>query len=171
VRMALAIAGVAAAGLLLERFPNAHYFAPATGLVLLLVVLGVQYLRVKAGAVALMAFAVLFFGTAAVHASRLTGDEYPHRLFTAHRLGAIHRLESEGGRGGRHLVIVRYAPDHDPLDDWVFNHADIDGSSIVWARDMGDARNRELVDYYKDRQVWLLEPDAPDPAPVPYAGR
>jgi hypothetical protein len=168
VRMAMAIAGVAAAGLLLERFPNAHYFAPATGLVLLLVLLGVQYLRVKAGAVALMAFAVLFFGTAAVHASRLTGDEYPHRVFVAHRLGAIHRLESEGGR---HLVIVRYAPDHDPLDDWVFNHADIDGSRIVWARDMGDARNRELADYYKDRQVWLLEPDVPDPAPVPYAPR
>ena len=168
VRMALAIIGVATAGLLLERFPNAHYFAPATGLVLLLVVLGVQYLRVKAGAVALMVFAVLFFGTAAIHASRPTADEYPHRLFTAHRLSVIHRLESQGGR---HLAIVRYAPDHDPLDDWVFNHADIDGSPIVWARDMGDARNRELVDYYKDRHVWLLEPDALDPAPVPYAPR
>jgi hypothetical protein len=168
VRMALAIIGVATAGLLLERFPNAHYFAPATGLVLLLVVLGVQYLRVKAGAVALMVFAVLFFGTAAIHASRPTADEYPHRLFTAHRLSVIHRLESQGGR---HLAIVRYAPDHDPLDDWVFNHADIDGSPIVWARDMGDARNRELLDYYKDRHVWLLEPDALDPAPVPYAPR
>ena len=168
VRMALAIIGVATAGLLLERFPNAHYFAPATGLVLLLVVLGVQYLRVKAGAVALMVFAVLFFGTAAIHASRPTADEYPHRLFTAHRLSVIHRLESQGGR---HLAIMRYAPDHDPLDDWVFNHADIDGSPIVWARDMGDARNRELVDYYKDRHVWLLEPDALDPAPVPYAPR
>ena len=168
VRMALAIIGVATAGLLLERFPNAHYFAPATGLVLLLVLLGVQYLRVKAGAPALMVFALLFFGTAAIHASRLTADEYPHRLFTAHRLSAIHRLESQGGR---HLVIVRYAPDHDPLDDWVFNHADIDGSSIVWARDMGEAGNRELLDYYKDRQVWLLEPDAPEPAPVPYPRR
>jgi hypothetical protein len=168
VRMALAIVGVATAGLLLERFPNAHYFAPATGLVLLLVLLGVQYLRVKAGTLALMAFAVLFFGTAAIHASRLTPDEYPHQLFMAHRRSVIHRLESQGGR---HLVIVRYGPDHDTLDDWGFNRADIDGSPIVWARDMGEAANRELLDYYKDRQVWLLEPDAPEPAPVPYAGR
>jgi hypothetical protein len=168
VRMALAIIGVATTGLLLERFPNAHYFAPATGLVLLLVVLGVQYLRVKAGALVLMVFAVLFFGGAAIHASRLTPDEHPHPLFAEHRLSVIHRLESGGGRGGRHVVIVRYAPDHDPLDDWVFNHANIDGSAIVWARDMGAARNRELLDYYRDRQVWLLEPDAREPALVPY---
>ena len=168
VPMALAIVGAATAGILLERFPNAHYFAPATGLVLLLVLLGVQYLRVKAGALALTVFAALFFGTAAMHASRLTADEYPHELFTAHRLSVIHKLESQGGR---HLVIVRYAPDHDVLDDWVFNHADIDGSPIVWARDMGEAGNRELLDYYQDRQLWLLEPDALDPTPVPYAPR
>jgi hypothetical protein len=138
---------------------------PPRRLVLLLVVLGVQYLRVKAGALVLMVFAVLFFGGAAVHASRLTPDEHPHPLFAEHRLSVIHRLE---GAGGRHLVIVRYASDHDPLDDWVFNHADIDGSAIVWARDMGAAGNRELLDYYRDRQVWLLEPDAREPALVPY---
>jgi hypothetical protein len=165
VGMALAIFGVAAGALLLEKYPNAHYFAPATGLVLILVLLGVQYARVKAGAAALAAFIVVFFGTAAVHARFLTADEYPHRQFTAHRLSAIHRLERESGK---QLVIVRYAPDHDIRDDWVFNHADIDGSQIVWARDMGAARNRELIDYYKDRRVWLLEPDVADPAPVPY---
>jgi hypothetical protein len=168
VRMALAMFAVATAGLWLERFPNAHYFAPATGLVLLLVLLGVQYLRVKAGAWALTAFVALFFGTAAVHASRLTVDEYPRGTFTALRLSAIHRLESAGGR---HLVIVRYGPDHNPPDDWVFNHADIDGSAIVWARDMGEAGNRELVDYYGDRHVWLLEPDGPAPVLAPYTRR
>jgi hypothetical protein len=157
VRVALAIVGAATAGLLLERFPNAHYFAPATGAVLLLVLLGVQYLRVKAGAPGVAVFAALFFGLAAVHASRLTENEYPHKTFTAHRLGVIRRLESQGGR---HLVIVRYAPGHDPLDEWVFNHADIDASTIVWARDMGEARNCELVHYYKERRVWLLEADA-----------
>ena len=25
--------------------------------------------------------------------------------------------------------------------------------------DMGAARNQELIDYYPDRQVWLVEPD------------
>jgi hypothetical protein len=159
VRMVLSIAGVATAGLLLERFPNAHYFAPATGLVLLLVVLGMQYLRTKAGAAALAAFAVLFFGMAAMRASRLTADEYPQKSFSARRRALIQRLQREGGR---QLVLVRYTPEHDVLDEWVFNHADIDASEIVWARDMGEARNRELLHYYKDRRVWLLEPDVAD---------
>ncbi|MGA3039381.1 MAG: hypothetical protein ABSF54_01175 [Bryobacteraceae bacterium] len=166
VRAALAMAGAVAAGLLMERYSNPHYFAPATGVILLLVMLGVQYVRVKFGRRALTVFAVLFFCVAAIRAARLTDDEYPHKLFAAHRLSVIHRLEHEGGRD---LVLVRYAPDHNVLEEWVYNGADIDGSRIVWARDMGDAANRELLDYYKGRKIWVLDADAPDPAPVPYA--
>jgi hypothetical protein len=172
VRIALAMAGTASAGLLLERFPNPHYFAPATGLVLLLAMLGVQYVRVKFGRRALAAFAALFFVVAAIQASRLAEEEYPHGLFTAHRQSVIHRLQHNGGR---HLAIVRYAADHNVLEEWVYNRADIDGSAIVWARDMGDAANRELLDYYAarqpDRHVWMVQADAAAPKPVPYAPR
>jgi hypothetical protein len=60
---------------------------------------------------------------------------------------------------GQQLAIVRYKPDHDfSYDEWVFNGADIGGSKVIWARDMGN-QNSELVDYFKDRQVWLVEPD------------
>ena len=38
--------------------------------------------------------------------------------------------------------------------------ADIDGSSVVWARDLGPAENEKLQRYYPDRTEWLLEPDA-----------
>lgn len=59
----------------------------------------------------------------------------------------------------KHLVIVRYKPGHDfILDEWVYNNADIDGSQVIWARDMG-AQNQELVKYFHDREVWLAEPD------------
>ena len=61
---------------------------------------------------------------------------------------------------GRHLVIVRYGAKHDILlNEWVFNRADIDGSDVVWARDMGTDGNRELVQYFNARHAWLLEPD------------
>jgi hypothetical protein len=60
---------------------------------------------------------------------------------------------------GKHLVIVHYKPSHDfILDEWVYNRADIDGSKVIWARDMGP-QNAELVQYFRDRQVWLAEPD------------
>jgi len=61
------------------------------------------------------------------------------------------------GRGGKHLVIVHY-PLHDmPDDEWVYNDADIDHANIVWARDMGLSKNKELLDYYHDRQIWYVD--------------
>jgi hypothetical protein len=60
---------------------------------------------------------------------------------------------------GRQLVIVRYATDHNSLDEWVYNAADIDGSRVIWAREMDQAADLELIHYYKDRTVWLVEPE------------
>jgi len=59
---------------------------------------------------------------------------------------------------GKHLVIVRYGSHHNPHFDWVHNGADIDASPIVWAHDRGDG-DRELVDYFRDRTVWILDAD------------
>ena len=64
---------------------------------------------------------------------------------------------------GRQLVIVRYSDSHDVHDDWVYNSADIDRSAVVWAREMEHTENRELLQYFSDRHVWLLEPDASPP--------
>jgi hypothetical protein len=69
-----------------------------------------------------------------------------------------------------HLVLVRYRPNHDPFLDWVYNGADIDHQKVVWARDMEAAQNEELLRYYSDRRVWLLEADTIPPRLVPYAG-
>jgi hypothetical protein len=30
---------------------------------------------------------------------------------------------------------------------------------VVWANDMGPQQNQELIEYFKDRKVWLVEPD------------
>lgn len=59
----------------------------------------------------------------------------------------------------KQLAIVRYSADHYPFDEWVYNAADIDGSKIIWAREMDAANNLELMRYYKERQVWLVQPD------------
>jgi hypothetical protein len=67
-------------------------------------------------------------------------------------------LESLERTGGRHLVIVHYEPNHYLHCEWVQNDADIDNADVVWARDMGEAGNRELVDYFRDRQVWPSNP-------------
>jgi hypothetical protein len=67
------------------------------------------------------------------------------------------------------LVIVRYGPDHDLHREWVWNRASIDDAKVVWARDMGEAQNQELLQYFKTRQAWRLDADDPSPKlqPVP----
>jgi len=61
--------------------------------------------------------------------------------------------------GGRHLVVVRYTGTQNPHEEWVYSRADIDASEVVWAHDMGVEENRKLIAYFKDRTVWLFQPD------------
>jgi len=73
-----------------------------------------------------------------------------------------------GSLPGAQLVLVRYQRNHDPQLDWVYNGADIDHAKIVWARDMGADQNEELLRYYKDRRIWLLEADVRRPQITAY---
>ena len=70
--------------------------------------------------------------------------------------------------GGHHLIVVRYAEHHNVDWEWVYNLADIDQAHVVWAREMSPSENQELLRYFNDRKIWLLEVDAPAPALVPY---
>jgi len=69
---------------------------------------------------------------------------------------------------GKHLVLVRYASNHAPADEWVYNEANIDSSKVIWAREMDSGKNAELISYYKDRDVWLVQPDKMPATLSPY---
>jgi hypothetical protein len=69
---------------------------------------------------------------------------------------------------GRQLVIVAYGPGHNLDHEWVYNAADIDAAKVAWARDVGDSGNQELLNYFKDRQVWRVNADASPPQLEPY---
>ena len=106
-------------------------------------------------------------------AGRLHLPELPDFLQTwsVSRTGNFARaaiLNSVARQPGQDLIITRYGPDHDPNLEWVYNGADIDGSKVVWARDMGEEQNLELIRYFKDRKVWVLEPDFTPPRLSPY---
>ena len=57
---------------------------------------------------------------------------------------------------GQHVVLVNYSPDFDPNCEWVYNRSNIDGSTIVWARDMGAEKNQELLAYFRGRHFWMV---------------
>jgi hypothetical protein len=136
-----------------------HYAAPVTALVIFLIVQGFRHLEwwewhgrrvgrvVVSGTVALLVLLLLV--QVAERLLQGTVSSVPQEPIAS-------RLQCQGGR---HLVIVRYGPNHDFHKEWVYNGADIDGSAIVWARDMGPAENHKLVDYFRDRQAWIVEVD------------
>jgi len=62
-------------------------------------------------------------------------------------------------RPGKQLVVVRYGRFHEVNQEWVYNGADIDGSKIVWAREVDPRSDAELLSYFRDREAWLLEAD------------
>ncbi|HXK07288.1 MAG TPA: hypothetical protein VMS37_33140 [Verrucomicrobiae bacterium] len=68
----------------------------------------------------------------------------------------------------KQLVIVRYAANHSPDQEWVYNRADIDGSKVVWARERDPESNEKLLRYFSGRKAWLLEADVYPQRVVPY---
>jgi hypothetical protein len=162
-------------GLAVEVFFIPHYAAPLTAVTLAMVIQALRHLRVwkwngrASGVLLVRALPLVAAGVLAIRLAapalglpisetalwwaRLTPSERG-----LERARVLTRLEA---MGGRHLVIVRYGPAHDPGRqlEWVYNRADILRASVVWARDMGDVENAGLFHAYPDRRIWLIEPD------------
>jgi hypothetical protein len=171
IRTLVITGAVSAAILSVAIYAAAHYWAPYTALLYAVMLQGLRHVRTwrirgrRFGIAltrALPLICVIMIGVrAAAEPLKLElvfGLPTWCSRFTAdyHREDLIARLKA---LPGRHLVVVRYSPDHVPHQDWVYNDADIDAAPIVWAREMDSAHNAELLRYFHDRRVWLLEPD------------
>jgi hypothetical protein len=183
-RFLLAAAGTYFAGLAIEVFFFPHYAAPLTCVILALLLLALRRLRqwqwhgqpagrFLARALPLgCAFLLMVRWGAGPLRLPLTPDWpptwYNEKVVTTDRARMLAQLHASPRK---QLVFVRFTPRSKSLYDWVYNPADIDQSKVVWAMDMGAARNQELIDYYKDRQVWLAEPDKDSAKWEPYPGQ
>ena len=65
-------------------------------------------------------------------------------------------------------MVVSYGPNHHPDKEWVYNESDIDNARVVWARALDTTEDRKLIDYFSNRQAWLLEADSKPPRLSPY---
>jgi hypothetical protein len=65
---------------------------------------------------------------------------------------------------GKYLVFVRYADDHNSHEEWVYNRADLDNANVVWARQISPEADAQLVDYFADRKVLIIDADRIDTA-------
>jgi hypothetical protein len=171
----LLLAGAASlTGTAVVSFFIPHYTATITAVFMAVVVQGMRHLRAwrpegepvgRALVRATVATSVLLVGLHAWIAGTRGGGSI--QATGLERARVLRQLEASSQK---QLVLVRYRPDHDPLQEWVYNGADIDGSKVVWARDMGTEKNQELIRYYGGRQAWMLEADEKPPKLESYRG-
>jgi hypothetical protein len=163
IRWLLIAGAVSIAGTAVVTFFIPHYVAVITAIIIAIVLQGMRHLRVwrpegrPIGLALVRALVVASVLLVPVHAWLWARkDPATFKSIGRQRARILSGLEA---LPDRHLVIVRYQPQHDPLQEWVYNSADIDGSKVVWARDMGREPNEELIRYYKDIRVWVVEVD------------
>jgi hypothetical protein len=72
---------------------------------------------------------------------------------------------------GQHLVLVRYSKVHNVGEEYVYNGADIDHAKTVWAREIPGVDLSPLLSYFKNRDVWLYQPDEDDSSVAPYEAK
>jgi hypothetical protein len=108
---------------------------------------------------------VIYIGTVVLRIGLAVTHIHPEREW---RHGDMQResiVQQLKALPGEHVVLVSYSPDFDPDREWVYNLSNIDGSKIIWARDMGPEKNRELLAYYPRRQFWMVHADSSPQAP------
>jgi hypothetical protein len=180
VRQLALIAAALALSLVGQVWHNEHYAAPGMGLAILMAVMGMRSLRlwkwrgrrVGLAVVRCLLPACVAMLAVVIVSGRAPGVGFEQRSWrwpspgNVARAGILRQLETAGGK---HLVFVRYGLAHNAGDEWVYNGADIDGSQVVWARELDRRSNAELMRYFSGRRVWLVEPDDPAPRLAPYA--
>jgi hypothetical protein len=168
-RLPLLVLGCMVLGFAVQTWTLPHYFSPATAVLYLVITQCMRHLSLwrwrsrPLGAsviaiIPLVACALILLRVTAVIAHAPIEPSWPRG--NLERVRIMHELQQ---MPDRQLVIVSYGPHHDVDWEWVWNAADIDNSKAVWARDMGEAANQELLNYFKDRRVWRLNGDDPRP--------
>ena len=169
IRPLLVVGALAVLGMLSESWFFPHYAAPFTGLIYVLVLQAMRHLRfyhpgnrsigrslvltIPGICLVMFVLAVLTLRSAPPN-GREAGAWCCTKSGNTERSRLIAQLTA---RGGTHLVLVRFDPNQKIVTDkWVHNGADIDKAAVVFARDMGEAKNAQLIEYYEGRELWVL---------------
>jgi hypothetical protein len=168
-RYPLRIGGFFMLALWVETWMQAHYFAPAVALIFVAILQCMRHLarwrwrQSYFGGALVRAILAICFGTALLKLIAIPTHLWGRATWPPGSVNRSYILQKLQSSPGEQLVIVQYDKNHNPANEWVYNSADIDHSKVVWARDMGDAGNKELLQYFNHRKIWLLRSDQSPP--------
>jgi hypothetical protein len=161
VRVSWALTAVAVVGGILSSFFFAHYIAAYACVLVFLIVRGSMLLSqwtFRNRAVGFWVLVFLVIGGILQKPMSMLPVHIVRASVTGPLLTRTQIAANLGALGGRHVVFVRYGPNHTFHDEWVYNAANIDSSRIVWCRWMG-SQDAEVIHYYRDRKFWIVDVD------------
>ena len=175
----IAVFGITFLGESMYGFFSTHYVAHLIGLFMLLAILCLQRMQAFPWGqtavrllitLSIFSFVLLYamyaaepLLPAAIRNSPALEKQMPPLITHTGRRMVMDRLAKQGGQ---HLIFVTYPARYRIQFEWIYNGANIDASPVVWARDLGPAKDKLLMSYYPGRTVW--EMDAPkDPFRMP----
>jgi hypothetical protein len=163
---------VSLAGLMCVVWFWPHYAAPMLATIFALLVQGMRHMRrwrVRGWAVGIgFTRAVVLISLGALVSQVLNAGPGPYDVTEGWPRRDLVQTQLQS-MPGQQLVIVRYAANHDPNQEWVYNRADIDRAKVVWAREIPGVDTKPLLDYFRGRTVWLVQPDSAPTQLTPYA--
>lgn len=171
-RLPIASLIVALVGVFIVIWSAPHYAAPVTCVIYALLAQSVRHLRTRKwkgrplGLALSRALVILLVLETGVNVARGACD--PMWWTCTGDSSRVAILEKLLHTPGKHLIMVRYGEEHNIHDEWVYNGADIDGSKVIWARELDKEQNDKLFAYFNDRRVWLVEPDVDNTKIMPY---
>jgi hypothetical protein len=150
-------------GVFVVIWSAAHYAAPITCAIYLLVVQAIRHLRtmrIAARPVGIALSRVIVLALILDTGISVARGVCDPLLWTCEGDSSRTAIaEKLNHTPGKHLILVRYTEDHNIHDEWVYNGAEIDKAKVLWARELDAQQNAKLLAYFKDRKIWLVTPD------------
>lgn len=166
-------------GLLIEQWhPLPHYAAPVLGVVIVVILYGLRLLwtwrprNLELGPALVRSAVILLFVQSLLATAGFIFNPYrlsdkDHLIPQLERPRIMAQLEKIPGN---HIIFVHLNPAEGGAIFWIYNDPDIAHSRIIWAHDMGNAKNQELLRVYPNRHVWFVDKDDAVNRVIPYPG-
>src|SRR6185312_16687493 len=176
-RRKMLFAGLAGAfaAILLEGSASPHYLAPATAVMIAILVECCRHLEAARIRILPLLPATMLLVLALRIGAQQAGLPYTQKLnfqtWCCRVAGDQNkpRITAELAKTpGNHLVFVKAKTDPNNLYQWIYNGADLNSSRFVWARDLGNAENAQLAASMSGRTVWLVDPNVNPATLAPY---
>ncbi|MGQ0539747.1 MAG: hypothetical protein ACT4R6_12430 [Gemmatimonadaceae bacterium] len=161
---AIVATGLVLGGALLVTWFFPHYIAPLIAPWAILLTVGARRLtqldgvRERTGTVLVWLVFALAAGSMLSNALQLRIGRQERRHSWYVRQDSLARALASDGR--RHIVLVNYAANHDPDEEWVYNKADLSAAPVVWARALAPEKDARLQTHFSDRVAWRLQVDS-----------